>query len=106
MRILILGGDGYLGWATAMHFTKRGHEVHTIDNYLRRRAHEEQGTDSLTPILGSLPERAEAWKDVTGLDIGVTEDSICEYEVVDRLFSDFEPETIVHYGEMPSAPYS
>ena len=106
MRILILGGDGYLGWATAMHFSKRGHEVHTIDNYLRRRAHQEQGTDSLTPVLDSLPARAEAWKDVTGLDIGVTEDNICEYDVVDRLFREFRPEAVIHYGEMPSAPYS
>jgi len=38
MRILILGGDGYLGWPTAMHFSNRGHEVHVVDNYLRRRA--------------------------------------------------------------------
>ena len=106
MRILILGGDGYLGWPTAMRFSKRGHEVHAIDNYLRRRAHKEQGTDSLTPILDSLPARALAWKDVTGLDIGVTEGDICEYEVVERLFRDFEPEAIIHYGEMPSAPYS
>jgi UDP-sulfoquinovose synthase len=106
MRILILGGDGYLGWATAMHFSKRGHEVHTIDNYLRRRAHTEQGTDSLTPILESMPARTEAWKDVTGLDIGVVEDNICEYEVMDRLFREFAPEAIIHYGEMPSAPYS
>jgi UDP-sulfoquinovose synthase len=106
MRILILGGDGYLGWATAMYFSKRGHEVHAIDNYLRRRAHGEQGTDSLTPILDSLPERAKAWKEVAGLDIGVTEDNICEYEVVERLVRDLRPETIVHYGEMPSAPYS
>jgi UDP-sulfoquinovose synthase len=106
MRILILGGDGYLGWPTAMHFSKRGHEVHAIDNYLRRRAHKEQGTDSLTPIGGSLPERAAAWKEVTGLDIGVTEDNICEYGVVDRLFREFQPEAIIHYGEMPSAPYS
>src|SRR5437867_13305950 len=81
MRILILGGDGYLGWATAMHFSKRGHEVHAIDNYLRRRAHREQGTDSLTPILESLPARARAWKDVTGLDIGVTERHVCEWDV-------------------------
>ena len=106
MRILILGGDGYLGWPTAMHFSKRGHEVHTIDNYLRRRAHREQGTDSLTPISDSLPERVAAWKDVTGLEIGVTEDNICEYEVVERIFREFRPETIIHYGEMPSAPYS
>jgi UDP-sulfoquinovose synthase len=106
MRILILGGDGYLGWPTAMYFSRRGHEVHLIDNYLRRRAHSEQGTDSLTPIAASLPERAAAWKDVTGLDVGVTEDNICEYEVVERLFRDHRPEAIIHYGEMPSAPYS
>jgi UDP-sulfoquinovose synthase len=106
MRILILGGDGYLGWPTAMHFSKRGHEVHAIDNYLRRRAHKEQGTDSLTPIGGSLTERAAAWKEVAGLDIGVTEDNICEYGVVDRLFREFQPEAVIHYGEMPSAPYS
>src|SRR5436309_350960 len=64
MRILILGGDGYLGWPTAMYLSARGHEVHAVDNYLRRRAHQDAGTDSLTPIPGSLPERAEAWHDV------------------------------------------
>ena len=47
MRILILGGDGYLGWPTAMRFSNRGHEVHVVDDYLRRRAHAEAGTDSL-----------------------------------------------------------
>jgi UDP-sulfoquinovose synthase len=106
MRILILGGDGYLGWATSMHFSKRGHDVHTLDNYLRRRAHAEAGTDSLTPIASSLPERARIWKEVTGLDVGVTEGDLLEWAVVERVFEEFRPETIVHYGEMPSAPYS
>jgi len=89
-----------------MHFSKRGHDVHALDNYLRRRAHREQATDSLIPILESLPARAKAWKEVAGLDVGVTEDNICEYEVVERLVQQFEPDTIIHYGEMPSAPYS
>ncbi len=106
MRILIFGGDGYLGWPTAMYFSARGHEVHTVDNYLRRRAHVELGTDSLTPILDSLPERAEAWRQVTGYRIGVTEGDLCEWPTVERLFQEFQPETIIHYGEMPSAPYS
>ncbi len=106
MRILILGGDGYLGWATSMYFSRRGHEVHAVDNYLRRRMHEENGTDSLTPILDSLPARAQAWKDVTGLDIGVTEGDLTDWSVVERVFEAFRPEAIVHYGEMPSAPYS
>ncbi|HEY3264993.1 MAG TPA: NAD-dependent epimerase/dehydratase family protein [Actinomycetota bacterium] len=106
MRILILGGDGYLGWATSMHFSGRGHEVHTVDSYLRRRAHAEAGTDSLTPIASSLPERARVWKEVTGLDIGVTEGDLLDWAVVERVFEEFRPEAIVHYGEMPSAPYS
>jgi UDP-sulfoquinovose synthase len=106
MRILILGGDGYLGWPTSMHFARKGHEVHAVDDYLRRRAHVEAGTDSLTPIGGSLPARAEAFREVTGLEIGVTEGDLTEWSVVERVFREFGPEAIVHYGEMPSAPYS
>ncbi len=106
MRILILGGDGYLGWATSMYFSRRGHEVRAVDNYLRRRMHQENGTDSLTPILPDLPSRARAWKEVTGLDIEVTEGDLQDWSLVERVFREFEPEAIVHYGEMPSAPYS
>ena len=106
MRILILGGDGYLGWPTSMQFARKGHEVHAVDDYLRRRAHVEAGTDSLTPIGSSLPARAEAFREVTGLEIGVTEGDLTEWSVVERVFREFEPEAIVHYGEMPSAPYS
>jgi UDP-sulfoquinovose synthase len=106
MRILILGGDGYLGWPTAMHFSSRGHQVHAVDNYLRRRAHREQGTDSLTPIAESLPARAAAWNEVTGYEIGVTEGDVCDWNVVERVFREFRPEAVIHYGEIPSAPYS
>jgi UDP-sulfoquinovose synthase len=106
MRILILGGDGYLGWPTSMYLARRGHEVHAVDNYLRRRAHAEAGTDSLTPIAASLPERTEDFHEVTGLEIGVTEGDLLEWDVVERVFREFRPEAIVHYGEMPSAPYS
>jgi UDP-sulfoquinovose synthase len=106
MRILILGGDGYLGWPTAMYFSARGHDVHVVDNYLRRRAHQEAGTDSLTPIGENLPTRTEAWRQVTGYRIGVTEGDLADWPVVEGLFRDFQPEAVIHYGEMPSAPYS
>ncbi|GIU96781.1 MAG: NAD-dependent dehydratase [Actinomycetota bacterium] len=106
MRILILGGDGYLGWPTAMRFSSRGHDVHVVDNYLRRRAHEEAGTDSLTPIAEDLGARVRAWREVTGREIGVTEGDLTDWEVVRGVFASFRPEAIVHYGEMPSAPYS
>jgi UDP-sulfoquinovose synthase len=106
MRILILGGDGYLGWPTAIHFSSRGHQVHCVDNYLRRRAVREQAADSLTPIPLSMQARADAWKEVTGYEIATTEGDVCEWDVVERVFREFQPEVIVHYGEMPSAPYS
>jgi len=106
MRVLVLGGDGYLGWPTSMRFSKRGHEVRAVDNYMRRRMHTDAGTDSLVPILESLPARAAAWKDITGLDIGVTEGDLCDWEIVEHIFREFEPEVIIHYGEMPSAPWS
>jgi UDP-sulfoquinovose synthase len=106
MRILILGGDGYLGWPTAMHFSVRGHEVHIVDNYLRRRAHQEAGTDSLIPIGEDLRARAEAWRQLTGYRIGTTEGDLTDWSVVEPLFRDHSPEAIIHYGQMPSAPYS
>jgi UDP-sulfoquinovose synthase len=106
MRVLILGGDGYLGWPTAMHFARLGHDVHLVDNYLRRRAHRENGTDSLTPIPPDLRSRIAAWSEVSGATLAHTVGDLCDAEVVGRVIRDFGPEAIIHYGEMPSAPYS
>ena len=106
MRILILGGDGYLGWPTAMRFSATGNDVHLVDNYLRRRAHRENGTDSLTPIGDDLGARVAAWQNVTGKEIGYTEGDLCDPAVAEGVISGFEPEAVIHYGEMPSAPYS
>ncbi len=106
MRVLILGGDGYLGWPTAMRFSSRGHQVHLVDNYLRRTAHAEAGTDSLVPIPAGLAERTAAWREVSGKDIGFTEGDLCDWAVTEQVFSDFRPDAVIHYGEMPSAPYS
>ena len=68
MRVLILGGDGYLGWPTAMRFSGQGHEVAVVDNYARRRWVEEAGSHSLTPDR-LLEERIQAWSEVSGKDI-------------------------------------
>jgi UDP-sulfoquinovose synthase len=102
---MILGGDGYLGWPTAMHFSQRDHEVMVIDDFTRRRCHLERGTDSLTPIA-SLQERIAAWKQVSGRTIECRIFDIADFPQLDRAIADFKPETIVHYGEIPSAPYS
>jgi UDP-sulfoquinovose synthase len=105
MRILILGGDGYLGWPTAMRFSARGHEVAVVDNFARRRWHLEQSTDSLTPIL-PLGDRIDAWREISGKTIDARIGSIEDGEFLDEVVAEFLPEVVVHYGQQPSAPYS
>jgi len=82
-----------------------------VDDRLKRlaistSAHAEAGTDSLTPILAGLPERVAAWKEHGGRDIGVTLGDLMDWDIVEQVFRSFTPDAIVHYGEMPSAPYS
>ncbi len=105
MRILVLGGDGYLGWPTAMRLSAGNHEVAILDDLSRRRWHEELGSGSLTPI-SSLADRTDAWAQLTGhqirFEIGSTEDG----ELIERLLDDIRPEAIIHYAEQPSAPLS
>ncbi len=105
MRILILGGDGYLGWPTAMRFSAAGHEVSVVDNFARRRWHTQHSTDSLTPI-GSLADRIEAWREISGREIRTFVGTMEDGKFLDRVIAETVPETVVHYGEQPSAPYS
>ena len=105
MRVLILGGDGYLGWPTAMHLTARGHEVAVVDNYLRRRLCRQE---DLTPLyeVPDLHERAAIWESESGCNIKVFIGDLTEWDFVKTVFRDFTPEAVVHYAEQPSAPYS
>jgi UDP-sulfoquinovose synthase len=105
LRVLILGGDGYLGWPTAMRFSGKGHHVGVVDNYSRRRWVEEAGSHSLTPIA-TFDERIAAWKDVAGKTLDSYVGDISEGNFVADVVRDFEPDAIVHYGEQPSAPWS
>ncbi len=105
MRVLILGGDGYLGWPTAMRFSDAGHEVAIVDNFSRRRWHTQLSTDSLTPIA-SLTDRIEAWREKSGNEIRPFVGSIEDFGFLDAVIAETLPEAIIHYGEQPSAPYS
>jgi UDP-sulfoquinovose synthase len=105
MRILVLGGDGYLGWPTALHFSARGHEVAVLDNFARRRWHLERSTESLTPIA-SLSERIHAWREISGKNIVAYIGDAQDAAFLDAVIADLLPEAVVHYAEQPSAPYS
>jgi UDP-sulfoquinovose synthase len=105
VRVLILGGDGYLGWPTAMQLSARGHEVAVVDNFLRRAMSVELGAGSLTPIQ-NLQDRVRTYQEVTGNKIQAYIGDLVDPQFVDRVFTEFKPEAVVHYGEQPSAPYS
>ena len=104
-RLLILGGDGYLGWPTALRFSARGHEVALVDNFNRRRWHREHGTASLTPIR-ELDERIEAWREVSDKQVRRYVGAVEDGEFLDEVVAEVRPEAVVHYGQQPSAPYS
>ena len=117
-HILILGGDGYLGWPTAMYFSNRGYDVTVVDNYFRRNACVELDVGMLYPVP-TLVERARIWHELTGNEIKVVIGDLTDPEVMRSLFDgrveyswtvkkEFTgiPETVVHYAEQPSAPYS
>jgi UDP-sulfoquinovose synthase len=105
MRILILGGDGYLGWPTALRFSARGHEVSVVDNFSRRRWVGDRGSDSLTPIA-SLEQRIAAWEEVSGKTIASHLGAVEDGDFLDQVVADVRPEAVVHYGQQASAPYS
>jgi UDP-sulfoquinovose synthase len=105
MRILVLGGDGYLGWPTALHLSALDHEVAVNDNFARRGYDEEMGVESLVPIA-TLEERIAAWQEVSGKRIKVYVGDLCEAAFVHQMVGDFHPEAIVHFGEQRAAPYS
>lgn len=105
MRILILGGDGFCGWPTALYLSHKGHEVAILDNLSRRAWDDELRIRSLTPI--AMPqERLDAWKRVSGKTIPLYIGDLTDYEIVRAAFEQFAPDAIVHYGEQRSAPYS
>ena len=105
MRILIFGADGYLGWPTVMHLSAKGHDVVAVDNYLRRKLFQEVGVDPLFKVP-RLDERCAIWESISGCRVPFFIGDLAEWEFVEKIFSEFKPDAIVHYAEQPSAPYS
>ena len=104
-RVLILGGDGYLGWPTAMAFSRAGERVTVVDNFAKRQWEAELGVRPLFPIP-TLHERIRAWREVSENEIELRVGDLTDYDFVESIIDDIRPDTIVHFGEQPSAPYS
>jgi len=105
MRICVLGGDGYCGWATALYLSEKGHTVSVVDNYIRRQWDFELGAQTLTPIQ-PLADRLRVWQQLTGKTIELFVGDVNDYEFLADVMERFEPEAVVHFAEQRSAPYS
>ena len=105
MKICVLGGDGYCGWATALYLSRRGHEVAIVDNYLRRQWDFELGAQTLTPIQ-PLTERLRVWQELTGKSIDLFVGDVTDYSFLSSVFQDFNPGAVIHFAEQRAAPYS
>jgi UDP-sulfoquinovose synthase len=105
MRVAVLGGDGYCGWATALYLSNKGHSVAIADNFCRRQWDHELGVQTLTPIR-PLSERLRVWQELTGNSIDLFVGDVTEYDFLSAVVKDFEPEAVVHFAEQRAAPYS
>ncbi len=109
MNILNLGGDGYLGWPTAMHFAAKGDTVWVADNFAKRKWELEDGIEPLLP-LPTLHRRVQCWNDrrgeTGGAPIRMKVGDLTNHRFVYNLLVETAPDAIVHYAEQPSAPYS
>jgi UDP-sulfoquinovose synthase len=106
MKILVLGGDGFIGWPTAIGLSAAGHDIVIVDNLSRRRIDRELGIESLTPIE-SVDARLAAWRERSGRDIRFERCDIAQdYDRLVELLEAERPDTIVHLAEQRAAPYS
>jgi UDP-sulfoquinovose synthase len=105
MRVAVLGGDGYCGWATALYLSSKGHSVAIADNFARRQWDHELGVQTLTPIR-TLSERLATWQDLTNETIELFVGDVTEYDFLSSVIQDFEPEAVIHFAEQRAAPYS
>ena len=105
MRVLIIGGDGYLGWPTAMRLSSRGHDVCVVDNFSKRKIELEEGVEPLWPIA-TLHQRVAAWNDIGNNNLELRVGDLSDAKFTYHVLEDFAPDAIIHYGEQPSAPYS
>src|SRR6201995_1511160 len=105
MKVAVLGGDGYCGWATALYLSKRGHDVAIVDNFLRRQWDHELGAQTLTPIR-ALSDRLRVWQKVSGKTIELFVGDVADYDFLASTIRAVEPEAVVHFAEQRAAPYS
>ena len=105
MKILILGGDGYLGWPTSLYLSARGYDVYIVDNFIKKKIENEENVRPLFPQI-PLGERVDLWNKNVNSPIKFIFGDLLNHRLLYDALKEFQPEVIIHYAEQPSAPYS
>jgi UDP-sulfoquinovose synthase len=105
MKLCVLGGDGYCGWATALYLSNKGHSVSIVDNFARRQWDHELGVQTLTPIQ-PLANRLRVWQELTGKRIELYTGDVTDYDFLYSTMAAVQPDAVIHFAEQRAAPYS
>ena len=106
MKIIVLGGDGFCGWASSLRLSSKGHEVFIFDNLSRRKIDKELKASSLTPVK-SIYQRLKTWNKINKNKIKFYKIDVSkEILRLEKLIKKINPDTIIHFAEQRSAPYS
>ena len=105
MKIMVLGGDGYLGWPTACYLSKRGHKILSIDNFSKKQIENENGVSSILSTL-TIQDKIKKWNENNSNKINFEICDLLNHRSIYSKLKEFKPDAIVHYAEQPSAPYS
>jgi UDP-sulfoquinovose synthase len=105
VKVLIVGGDGFCGWATSLYLSRQGYDVTVLDSLVRREWDREHGLDSLVPIA-SIRRRLREWTRRSGATITFEEVDVTDYDALSRVVRYGAPDAVVHFGQQRSAPFS
>ena len=105
MKVLILGVDGYIGWALAQRLVSKGHDVFGADNLYTRKRVREVGSDSVLPIP-SIGKRLQSFKEFYGRDLKFFRGNVADPKFLYQVFERVNPDVVYHLAEQRSAPYS
>jgi len=105
MKVAILGIDGYLGWSLTLKLLSRGHDVVGLDNFLRRRAVAEVGSQSVIPIA-NMSTRLKAVRETFGKEVAFEQGDVLNYRFLEKFLEKHKPDSIVNFAQQPSPHYS
>lgn len=105
--VLILGGDGYLGWSLCLAFAARTNDkIILVDNLIKRKWEREVKAKPLI-TLAKTNKRIKEYNKIFGKKNLFFENiDLKDFKKVYKLIKNYRPHTIINAAQQPSAPFS